>query len=225
MPQPVNNPEEIRVFISTRESKCDDCGEELGRKAWITLDRKKGALCLACGDLDHLTFLPAGDAALTRRARKYSLLSVPVLKWSSARKHYERQGLLVEEVALAKAESECLADAEVRSRRAERAREREAERDEQYIEAFSRRIRELFPNCPPMREEEIAVHACRKYSGRVGRSQAAKHFNEDAVRLAVTAHVRHRETNYDELLAQGWYRGEARARVRHQVEEIINKWE
>ena len=55
--------EEIKVFISNRESKCGECGEELGRKAWITLDREKGALCLACGDLDHLVFLPAGDAA------------------------------------------------------------------------------------------------------------------------------------------------------------------
>ena len=225
MAETIDNPEEIKVFISTRESKCDDCGEELGRKAWITLDRKKGALCLACGDLDHLTFLPAGDAALTRRARKHSLFSVPVLKWSRARKHYERQGLMVEEVALAKAEAECLADAEVRARRAERERERQAERDEQYIEAFSRRIRESFPNCPPMREEEIAVHACRKYSGRVGRSRAAKHFDEDAVRFAVSAHVRHRETNYDELLSKGWYRGEARARVRDQVEKIMHDWE
>jgi|SRR5215469_9372959 len=27
-----------------------------------------GPLCLACSDLDHLVFLPSGDAALTRRA-------------------------------------------------------------------------------------------------------------------------------------------------------------
>jgi hypothetical protein len=93
--------EEIKVFISNRESKCDECGEELGRKAWITFDRDKaggeirsdGALCLTCADLDHFTFLPAGDAAVTRRARKHSALSAVVLKWSSARKRYERQGL------------------------------------------------------------------------------------------------------------------------------------
>jgi hypothetical protein len=78
--------EEIKVFISNRESKCDECGKELGRKAWITLDRDKGWLCLTCADLDHLTFLPAGDAAVTRRARKHSALSAVVLKWSRARK-------------------------------------------------------------------------------------------------------------------------------------------
>jgi hypothetical protein len=31
-----------------------------------------------------------------------------VLKWSRARKRYDRQGLLVQETALAEAESECL---------------------------------------------------------------------------------------------------------------------
>ena len=109
--------EEIKVFISNRDSKCDECGEELGRKAWITLERDKGALCLACADLDHLTFLPTGDAALTRRSRKHSTLSAVVLKFSRARRRYERQGLLVEEQALAQAEVECFADSEVRARR------------------------------------------------------------------------------------------------------------
>jgi len=30
--------EDIKVFISQRDSKCDECGEELGRQAWITLE-------------------------------------------------------------------------------------------------------------------------------------------------------------------------------------------
>ena len=89
-------PEELKVFISTRESTCGECGENLGTQAWIFLKRDKGALCLACADLDHLVFLGSGDAALTRRTRKHSLLSAVVLKWSRARKRYERRGLLVE---------------------------------------------------------------------------------------------------------------------------------
>ena len=67
-------------------------------------------------DLDHLAFLAPGDTALTRRARKYSTLSAVVLKWSRARKRYERQGLLVEEAALQRADAECLNDAEARTR-------------------------------------------------------------------------------------------------------------
>jgi len=80
---------DIKVFISGRESCCEECHENLGRKAWITLVEDKGALCLSCADIDHLVFLPAGDAALTRRARKHSTLSAVVLKWSRARKRYE----------------------------------------------------------------------------------------------------------------------------------------
>jgi len=217
--------DEIKVFITNRESKCDDCGEDLGRKAWITLQRDKGALCLTCADLDHLTFLPSGDAALTRRARKHSLLSAVVLKFSRARKRYERQGLLVEEVALQQAETECLADSEIRSRRAERERIRRENLDQQYIQAFANRVRELFPHSPRGRDQEIAEHACRKYSGRVGRSAAAKSFDEQAVRLAVLAHIRHRETDYDELLGKGWFRAEARSHVRERVEQISERWE
>ena len=77
---------DLKVFITTRESSCDECGEDLGRNAWITLAEEEGALCLSCADLDHLIFLPAGDAALTRRARKHSTLVAVVLRWSRARK-------------------------------------------------------------------------------------------------------------------------------------------
>lgn len=47
---------DLKAFITTRESYCGECGEELG-KAWITLDKDRGALCLSCADLDHLIFL------------------------------------------------------------------------------------------------------------------------------------------------------------------------
>ena len=58
----------------------------------------------------------------------------------------------------------------------------------------------------------------------MGRSAAAKTFDEQAVRLAVIAHIRHRETNYDELLGKGWFRGEARAHVRDRVDQISESW-
>src|SRR4029079_15660970 len=44
------------------------------------------------------------------------------------------------------------------------------------------------------------------YSGRVGRSAGAKSLDEVMVALAVRTHIRHRETNYDSLLAKGWHR-------------------
>ena len=54
MNQRVPKREDLKVFITSRESKCDECKEDLGSKAWITLTEDKGALCLSCADLDHL---------------------------------------------------------------------------------------------------------------------------------------------------------------------------
>ncbi len=180
---------------------------------------------MECADLDFLLFLPRGDAALTRRARKYSTLSAVVLEWSRTRKQYERQGLLVEEQAIEKAEQECLADADVRERRRQRAAERRAELDEQFVQEFAARIRELFPGCPKGREQVIAEHACRKYSGRVGRSAAAKALDEKAIRLAVIAHIRHAETHYNEILARSFDRSFARSAIQEDVEKVLSKWE
>ena len=217
--------EELKVFITTREASCDECGQDLGRRAWITLAGEKGCLCLSCADLDHLAFLPAGDTALTRRSRKHSMLSPVVLKWSRARKRYERQGVLVELAALEKAEAECLADADARERRRERAAQRRAELDQEYVQRFAERVRRLYPNCPPGTETSIAEHACLKYSGRVGRSATAKALDQKAIELAIMAHIRHVETNYDYLLAQGCDRYDARAEVKEQLWSVLAAWE
>jgi len=217
--------DDLKVFITSRESKCDECKEDLGRKAWITLAEEKGALCLSCADLDHLVFLPSGDAALTRRARKHSTLSAVVLKWSKARRRYERQGLLVEEPALKQAETECLADEDARAQRRIREAKRRAELDQTYIKNFAERIQQLYPKCPSKTVISIAEHACTKYSGRVGRSAAAKAFDEQAVHLAVVAHVRHVETPYDKLLMSGWERVEARFRVEGRVQSVLEEWQ
>ncbi len=216
---------DIVVFISTRNSTCEECGQELGRSGWITLDPKKKALCLNCADLDHLVFLPTGDVALTRRSRKYSRLSAVVVKWSRARKRYERQGLLVENEALERAEKECAVDEDARKFARARAAARRQELDLQYIRSFAARVRKIYPFCPTSRESLIAEHACRKYSGRVGRSSAAKALDEKAVRLAVAAHVRHAETDYDELLLKGVERWQAREKVQLKVSRILEGWE
>ena len=226
MKKKIDKATELKVFISSRDSDCDECGENLGKGAWITLQgTEKKAACLSCADLDHLVFLPSGDMALTRRSRKLSKLAAVVLKWSRPRKRYERQGLLVENEAIEQAELECKADAEQRMLRRAQAAVRRAELDKEYIGVFASRVRELYPGCPEGREKVIAEHACRKYSGRVGRSLAAKQLDEKAVRLAVTAHIRHQETRYDELLLDGLDRSEARHEVRVQVGRVSEKWQ
>jgi hypothetical protein len=174
---------------------------------------------------DHLVFLLSGDAALTRRARKHSTLSAVVLKWSKARRRYERQGLLVEEPALKRAETECLADEDARAQRRIREAERRAELDLSYIKHFAERIQQLYPKCPSKTTRSIAEHACTKYSGRVGRSAAAKDLDKQAVHLAVVAHVRHVETPYDKLLMSGWERVEARFKVEDRVQSVLEEWQ
>ena len=92
------------------------------------------------------------------------------------------------------------------------------------MDQFAARVRALLPGCPAGREQEIAEHACLKYSGRVGRSASARAFDEAAVRLAVVAHVRHRETKYDQLLARGYDRWDARATVEEAIDRVLEKW-
>jgi hypothetical protein len=52
--RPASESPELKVFISRRESTCGECKDELGRHAWIVLAGDRGALCLACADLDQL---------------------------------------------------------------------------------------------------------------------------------------------------------------------------
>ncbi|CAN5395842.1 hypothetical protein BH20VER3_BH20VER3_04030 [soil metagenome] len=215
---------DLLVFFVRKDTRCAECDEELLHGSMITLEKERGALCLACADLAHLEFLPRGDAALTRRATKHSGLKAVVLQWSRTRKQYERQGVLVEAEALARAETECLTDAEQRERQRERRRLRDAEVDREYVQTFAERIRQLYPGCPGEVADEVAEHACRKYSGRVGRTAAAKEFDAGAIHLAVAAAVRHRFTEYDKLLARGFDRHEARVRVGPAVDTRLNSW-
>jgi hypothetical protein len=214
---------DIVVFRVRRDTACKDCGEELPSGSLIhVVDRV--ARCLDCADLGHLVYLPQGDAALTRRASKQSKLRAVVVQWSAARKRYERRGILVEDGALEKAEAECTADARERAARRERAAEYRERREFRYVHEFARAIRELYPRCPADLATEVAEHACRKHSGRIGRTAAAKTFSAEAVDLAVRAHVRHRHTNYDDRLMAGWDRDLARQAVRDDVEQVLDDW-
>lgn len=215
--------DDIVVFEILRDSACAECGEPLGRGRWLRLEADR-PLCLACADLSHLVFLPRGDAALTRRAAKHSTLHAVLVRFSRTRKRYERQGTLVEEAALARAEQECLADAEARARARERAAQRETVRDAQYVKQFAERIGALYPRCPEAERDVIAEHACLKYSGRVGRTAAAKRFEAEVIDLAVRAHARHAHTRYDQLLGTGWERQQARAAVAAEVEQVVERW-
>lgn len=180
--------------------------------------------CLDCADLGHLVLLPRGDTALTRRAREESALSAVVVRFNRRKGRYERQGVLVEEEALARAERRCLADAEARRRRRMRDARRRAAEDARFTEAFAAEILRLFPGCPRERARAVAAHASVRGSGRVGRSAAGRALSERAVISAVVASVRHLETPYDRLLMSGVPRHEARRRIAAAVETVLNGW-
>ena len=214
---------DIVVFSIVRETACSECGAELWKGSFLRMENGK-PLCMECADLDHLAYVPRGDTALTRRSRKYSTLAAVVVRFSRTRRRYERQGILVEPGALERAEKECLSDEEQRRIARERAAAARERQDQQYIRRFAEAVRSCFPGCPPAEAEAIAAHACEKYSGRVGRSAAAKEFDAEAIELAVKAHVRHTHTDYDRLLSQGWERHDARSAVARRVTDVLEQW-
>jgi hypothetical protein len=215
-----NRAPDLVVMSPLREWSCEECGST-GDFLFMEGD---GPLCLECADLDQLIFLASGDAALTRRAKKASGLAAVVVRFSRSRRRYERQGILVEEEALAQAEAACLADEEARARRRLRQVEHRSIEDDAFKDALGEEIIRLFPGCPRERAEVIATHAGARSSGRVGRSAAGRALDPDAVTLAVVASVRHTDTNYDQLLMSGAPRAEARARVRPDIQAVLDAW-
>jgi hypothetical protein len=92
-------PDLVVVQPLNREWKCHRCG----KTGDLLMMENPGPACLACVGLDDLEFLPAGDALLSRRAKAKSARCAVVVRFSRTRRRYERQGLLVEPLALADA--------------------------------------------------------------------------------------------------------------------------
>ncbi|KAF1928288.1 uncharacterized protein M421DRAFT_157865 [Didymella exigua CBS 183.55] len=95
-------------------------------------------------------------------------------------------------------------------------------RDAASIDAATAELEEQFPTMPE--EENILVlkHGFRKHSGRVGRTGTIPLPRK--VLLAVIAHVRHRHTKYDSLLARHVERTVARKAVNRNIESVMRNW-
>ncbi len=215
---------DLVVFITVADdAKCSECGDEIERGEYLFLEQQQ-PLCVGCADLDHLVFLPAGDTAMTRRAKKHSPLSAVVVKFNRSRKRYERQGLLVSNEALAQAEDECIADADQRAARRKVAAVLRGELDQRLVEQMTAAILSEFPHCPPAEARQIAAHAAERGSGRVVRSAAGRELDPKAITLAVIAHIRHVHTNYDSLLMRGVDRQDAREQIRGTLDKVLDRW-
>jgi hypothetical protein len=215
-PQPV-------VFLNLRDAQCSECGTEIAQGSMLSMEAEQ-PFCLPCARFDGLEFVPSGDAALTRRATKYSSRSAVVVRFNRSRKRYERQGILVEDAALEKAEQECVQDAGERAAARARAAVQRCEQDRKLVAQMIKLIAELFPGCPAGEVAAIAEHTAVRGSGRVGRSEAGRNLDEKALSLAVGAAIRHNHTPYDELLARGVDRADARQQITDKVEEILARW-
>ncbi len=191
------------MIASKHACTCVSCGGT----GDVLLKGKAGPACLDCAGLGHLEFLPSGDAALSRRARKASRSSAVVVHWNIRRNRYERQGILAEPAAIEQAARECLAEADHGRRADEYVR---------FCREFAETIGKQFPGCPADRAEAIALHTAAVGSGRA--------LDADAVRHAVVASVRHVDTDYDDLLMSGVDRESAREQVQKRVEDVVNAW-
>jgi hypothetical protein len=216
-----SRPPELVVVWPLKDFTCSICNNESGG---LLIMESDAPVCMGCAELDHLVFLASGDAALTRRAKAGSRLWAVVVRFSRSRRRYERQGILVDEAALERAEAACLADEEARARRREREAARRAEQDLDLTERMASEIERLFPGCPPGRAQQIAGHAAARGSGRVGRTAAGQALDPRAIELAVAASVRHQDTRYDELLMSGVEREAAREEVREHVSRTLDAW-
>lgn len=216
-------PDLVVYQLVSPSSTCSECETELWKGELLFMEKGQ-PLCLVCADLDHLEFLPSGDAALTRRARKHSRLSAVVVRFSRTRKRYERQGILVEPEAIERAEEECKADAPERAERRRRDAERRLDEDQALVEEMTRAIRDLYPNCPAAEARQIAEHTALRGSGRVGRSAAGRALQSHALELAIVASVRHNHTDYDLLLMRGVDRRTARDMIRDEIDRVLRKW-
>lgn len=211
---------DLEVLETPADFACAECG---GPDDWMLPDAA-GPICLSCADLDHLVFLPAGNATLSRRARKESALTALAIRPDRRRNRTRRLGIFVQPDALDRAEQQCFDDEEVRARRRVKDAERRELLDEKFMGQFTIEIRLLFPKIPAERAEAIARHAALRGSGRVGRSAAGQALDERAIRHAVVASVRHLDTDYDALLMKGVPRQEARDRIWQRIDQVLTGW-
>ncbi len=176
-------------------------------------------------------YVPRGEPALTR-----ALLARGALRVMD-----ERRGKLVlvggaaMPAAIEAARAEVAATAGRRAVQRERSRERREREEQDYVGDFDAAVRRLFPSIPDRDREQVVARTCEVGSRRVGRSAAAKALEDDPIRLAVRAWIRHGHTDYDARLeragagrpfgrASKEARQAARKAIRARVDEVAAAW-
>ncbi|KAF9691326.1 hypothetical protein EKO04_010611 [Ascochyta lentis] len=95
-------------------------------------------------------------------------------------------------------------------------------RDASFIKTVAAELEEQFPDMPEKEISLVLKHGFRKHSGRVGRTSQLPLPRK--IVLAVVAHVRHKHTKYDSMLASGLERPVARKAVNRKIQSVIRDW-
>lgn len=99
---------DLVVWRAKQNHSCERCAAKLKKASSLTLvvhlPDRLSFTCLPCSDLDAAVFIPAGDAALTRRVSKHSPLRGVLV--SGARRRLRRHGVFVSPDAVERACSE-----------------------------------------------------------------------------------------------------------------------
>lgn len=104
----------------------------------------------------------------------------------------------------------------------ERRRVEEEER-QQKLHRYERLALKLFPGMPEKDARSLARHASDPdYTGVLSNGEDMS--EEDAMRKAVWAHIRHQHTGYDSMFGDGLQKEDNRPMVRRQIEEIYEEW-
>ncbi|KAJ4993428.1 hypothetical protein SVAN01_00976 [Stagonosporopsis vannaccii] len=95
-------------------------------------------------------------------------------------------------------------------------------RDVAFLDSAATELDAQFPEMPETERAHALKHSFKKHSGRVGRTGTIPLPRK--VVLAIVAHVRHRHTKYDTLLAGGVERTAARKAVNRKIECVMRHW-
>jgi hypothetical protein len=170
---------------------------------------------------DYIEIKP-GDAYVTRHVKLRSAVIYLRMKKSKRRQISELVGILAPRNVI----EEVLADAEQSksARQAHNAKsavyrtKKETALNQERVEM----LRAMLPSIPEDDAESIVEHAFEVGSGRVGRTSALD--DKEKLHAATIAHIRHRYTDYDEIMNGGMDRDTARECVAGDIQRVHAKW-
>jgi hypothetical protein len=95
-------------------------------------------------------------------------------------------------------------------------------RDASDVAKTTTELKAQFPNMPAAERELVLKHGFKKHSRRVGRTASLT--IQAKVRLAVIAHIRHKHTDYNDLLRAGATREDARVMISKNIDSVLREW-